>query len=150
MADIVSSEKRSANMAAIKGKDTGPEIYLRKQLFARGYRYRKNVSSIYGHPDIFLPKYRTAVFVNGCFWHRHPGCKYAYTPKSRIEFWEAKFQANILRDQQVKRTLSDEHVKQLVVWECTIKRMKKESNYNCSVLDTIEQFLTDDCQYLEI
>ena len=150
MTDIVSPKKRSENMTSIKGKDTDPEIYLRKQLFARGYRYRKNISYIYGHPDIYLAKYQTAIFVNGCFWHRHPGCKYAYTPKSRIEFWEAKFQANILRDQQVKRTLSDEHVKQLVVWECTIKRMKKDSDYNCGVLDRIERFLADDSQYLEL
>ena len=91
MADIVSPEKRSQNMSAIRSKNTKPEVYLRKLLFAQGYRYRIADKSVPGHPDIFLRKYNTAIFVNGCFWHRHPGCKYAYTPKSRVEFWQKKF-----------------------------------------------------------
>ncbi len=90
MADIVSPEKRSQNMSAIRSKNTKPEVYLRKLLFAQGYRYRIADKSVPGHPDIFLRKYNTAIFVNGCFWHRHPGCKYAYTPKSRVEFWQKK------------------------------------------------------------
>ena len=88
MADIVSPEKRSQNMSAIRSKNTKPEVYLRKLLFAQGYRYRIADKSVPGHPDIFLRKYNTAIFVNGCFWHRHPDCKYAYTPKSRVEFWQ--------------------------------------------------------------
>ena len=75
MADIKSPEARSLNMSAIKSKDTKPELYLRKLLFSQGYRYRKNVRDVYGHPDIYLPKYNTAVFVHGCFWHRHNNCK---------------------------------------------------------------------------
>lgn len=82
MTDIKSPEERSRNMAAIRSKDTKPEVYLRKLLFAQGYRYRKNYKKIPGHPDIYLPKYRTAIFVHGCFWHRHQGCKYAYMPKA--------------------------------------------------------------------
>ena len=88
MTDIKSPEERSRNMAAIRSKDTKPEVYLRKLLFAQGYRYRKNYKKIPGHPDIYLPKYRTAIFVHGCFWHRHQGCKYAYMPYSNIEFWK--------------------------------------------------------------
>lgn len=85
MADIVSPEKRSQNMSAIRSKNTKPEVYLRKLLFAQGYRYRIADKSVPGHPDIFLRKYNTAIFVNGCFWHRHPGCKYAYTPKRMVK-----------------------------------------------------------------
>ena len=105
MADIVSTEKRSQNMSAIRSKNTKPEVYLRKLLFAQGYRYRIADKSVPGHPDIFLRKYNTAIFVNGCFWHRHPGCKYAYTPKSRVEFWQKKFDDNVRRDSAVKAEL---------------------------------------------
>lgn len=98
MADIVSPEKRSQNMSAIRSKNTQPEVYLRKLLFAQGYRYRIADKSVPGHPDIFLRKYNTAIFVNGCFWHRHPGCKFAYTPKSRVEFWQKKFDDNLVCD----------------------------------------------------
>ena len=125
MADIVSPNQRSKNMAAIRSKDTKPEIYLRKLLFAEGYRYRIAEKSVPGHPDIFLRKYNTAIFVHGCFWHRHQGCKYAYTPKSRIEFWQKKFDDNIRRDAVVEVALQENGVKCLVVWECTIKQMMK-------------------------
>lgn len=122
MADIVSPEKRSQNMSAIRSKNTKPEVYLRKLLFAQGYRYRIADKSVPGHPDIFLRKYNTAIFVNGCFWHRHPGCKYAYTPKSRVEFWQKKFDDNVRRDSAVKAELLEHGIKCLIVWECTIKR----------------------------
>ena len=102
MADIVSPEQRSQNMAAIRSRDTKPEVYFRKLLFAKGYRYRIAAKNIPGHPDIFLRKYNTAIFIHGCFWHRHHGCKYAYTPKSREDFWQNKFEANIKRDYIVK------------------------------------------------
>ncbi|MDO5116342.1 MAG: very short patch repair endonuclease, partial [Synergistaceae bacterium] len=101
MTDILSREQRSRNMAAITGRDTRPEIFFRKKLFARGFRYRKNVLNIFGHPDIYLAKYRTAIFVNGCFWHRHQGCVYSYMPKSRIDFWTAKFEANVVVTEKV-------------------------------------------------
>ena len=101
MADIKSPEERSRNMRAIRSKDTKPEIYLRKLLFAQGLRYRKNVQKLPGSPDMYLAKYRTAIFVHGCFWHRHQGCKYAYMPKSRTEFWVEKFDINVSRDRLV-------------------------------------------------
>lgn len=126
MADMVSPEKRSQNMSAIRSKNTKPEVYLRKLLFAQGYRYRIADKSVPGHPDIFLRKYNTAVFVNGCFWHRHPGCKYAYTPKSRVEFWQKKFDDNVRRDSAVKAELLEHGIKLLTVWECAIRRMQRD------------------------
>ena len=126
MADIVSPEKRSQNMSAIRSKNTKPEMYLRKLLFAQGYRYRIADKSVHGHPDIFLRKYNTAIFVNGCFWHRHPGCKFAYTPKSRVEFWQKKFDDNVRRDSAVKAELLEHGIKLLTVWECAIRRMQRD------------------------
>lgn len=126
MADIVSPEKRSQNMSAIRSKNTKPEMYLRKLLFAQGYRYRIADKSVPGHPDIFLRKYNTAIFVNGCFWHRHPGCKFAYTPKSRVDFWQKKFDDNVRRDSVVKAELLEHGIKLLTVWECAIRRMQRD------------------------
>ena len=105
--DIVTPEQRSKNMAAIRSKDTKPEVYFRKLLFAKGYRYSLNSKTVPGHPDIYLRKYNTAVFVHGCFWHRHEGCKFAYMPKSRIEFWQNKFEANRKRDIVVRNELHE-------------------------------------------
>lgn len=150
MADIKSPEERSKNMSAIRSKDTKPEIILRKMLFSHGYRYRVHSNNIPGHPDLWLKKYNTAVFVNGCFWHRHQGCKYAYTPKSRIDFWNRKFEQNINRDRIVKKELEDSGIRCLIVWECSIeKTMKKEGNQE-PLIDEIEIFLHSDSLYLEI
>ena len=141
MTDIKSKENRSKNMSAIKNKDTKPEIYFRKKLFSMGLRYRKNCKNIFGHPDLFLAKYNTAIFVNGCFWHHHTNCKYAYTPKSRVEFWETKFQNNIRRDQVVHQKLANENIKCLIIWECTIKNMQKSIDYEKNILNTVLEFL---------
>ena len=148
--DIKSSEERSKNMAAIHSKNTKPEIYLRKLLFARGYRYGVNSKSVPGHPDIYIKKYNTAIFVHGCFWHRHEGCKYAYMPKSRVEFWQKKFESNIKRDLKVKQELADMKVKQLVVWECTIKETKKDGEFQKKFLEQIICFLNSEKLYKEI
>ena len=91
-------EQRSRCMAAIKGKDTKPELIVRKYLFSRGLRFRVQVRKLSGNPDIVLPKYKTVIFVNGCFWHGHEGCKYFRLPKSNVEFWEAKIERNVARD----------------------------------------------------
>lgn len=141
MADILTPEKRSQNMAAIKSRDTKPEVYLRRLLFAKGYRYRIAEKSIPGHPDIFLRKYNTAIFVHGCFWHRHPGCKYAYTPKSRIEFWQKKFDDNIKRDAVVMRELQERGIKRIIIWECVIRRMQEDTTYKSDVIKKIEDFM---------
>ena len=140
MADIVSTERRSQNMSAIRSKNTKPEVYLRKLLFAQGYRYRIAEKSVPGHPDIFLRKYNTAIFVNGCFWHRHPDCKYAYTPKSRVKFWQKKFDDNVRRDNVVKAELLERDIKCLIVCECTIKQMAKDRRYEAIVIEECRQF----------
>ena len=143
MADIVSPERRSKNMSAIRSKDTKPEIYLRKLLFSQGYRYRIAEKSIPGHPDMFLRKFNTAIFVHGCFWHRHKDCKYAYTPKSRVEFWQKKFDDNVRRDAVVREELKKQGTKCLIIWECTIKKMRKDAMLRDSIVHEIENFLTD-------
>lgn len=121
MADRLNSQRRSWNMSRIKSRDTIPELAVRKVLYRMGYRYRLHSPAIPGKPDIVLKRYRAAIFVHGCFWHRHPGCKFAYTPKSRVEFWTKKFEANINRDETVKKQLSDLGWKYLIIWECETK-----------------------------
>ncbi len=150
MADIKSPEARSLNMSKIRSKDTKPEKWLRKRLFERGYRYRKNANNIPGHPDAWLAKYNTAIFVHGCFWHRHCGCKYAYMPKSRVDFWQDKFQQNTERDQKVRKELLARGTKMLIVWECTVKKMMRQDEYSDEVIDKIEDFLRSGEKFREI
>lgn len=150
MTDIKTIEERSRNMAAIKGKNTKPEQYICHELYHRGFRYRKNVNYVTGHPDIYLAKYNTAIFVNGCFWHRHEGCKYSYTPKSRIDFWREKFEANVARDSKVRRELENQGIKVVVIWECTIKKMKHDSGYNEQILNEIEKYFSSEKLMLEL
>lgn len=114
-------EQRSRNMAAIKGKDTKPEIIVRKYLFSRGLRFRVQVKKLPGNPDIVLPKYKTVIFVNGCFWHGHEGCKYFRLPKSNVEFWKEKIERNIERDRESMQALLDLGWKVIRVWECELR-----------------------------
>lgn len=118
MVDTQSPEHRSWNMSRIRGRDTKPEKLVRSMLFRMGYRYRVCRRDLPGTPDIVLPRYRTVIFVHGCFWHRHEGCRFAYNPKSRTEFWQRKFQRNIERDRQVKAELEQHGWCVLYVWEC--------------------------------
>lgn len=148
--DIKSREERSKNMAAIKSKDTKPEQYICHELFKRGYRYRKNAKYIKGHPDLFLRKYNTAIFVHGCFWHRHKDCKYAYMPKSNIEFWQEKFERNIIRDMKVQESLKQEGVKCLIVWECTIKQASRSIQSYEATFKRIEDFIHNKEMWAEI
>lgn len=122
MVDILSPERRSWNMSRIRGKDTKPEIALRSLLHRAGYRFRIHDRRLPGHPDIVLPKYRTAVFVNGCFWHRHPGCSKSYTPASRTEFWQEKFAATVERDARKAAQLRDLGWNVVTVWECELRK----------------------------
>ena len=115
-----------------------------------GCRYRIADKSQLGHPDIFLQKYDTAIFVHGCFWHRHKGCKYAYIPKSHIEFWERKFAQNVERDALVRRELERKGIKCLIVWECTIRRMQKDATIERAFLKKILGFLCESKLYMEL
>lgn len=150
MTDIKSAEMRSRNMAAIHSKNTAPEVFIRKQLFARGYRYRINYAGLPGHPDIWIARYNTAVFINGCFWHRHKGCRIAYTPKSNIAFWQKKFAENVSRDKKVTAELKQKNIKCLIIWECTVRLMCHDQNKNTEVISKIEQFLKNDQMYEEL
>ena len=122
MADILSKERRSWNMSRIRAKDTAPEKAVRSILHRLGYRFRVHGKNLPGNPDIVLPKHRTVVLVHGCFWHRHRGCKYAYTPKSRVDFWVRKFSENVDRDSRVKRRLRRLGWRAITVWECQTAR----------------------------
>ena len=118
------SEKRSRNMSAIKSKNTKPEIKVRKVLHSMGYRFRLHSKDLPGSPDIVLPKYKTVIFVHGCFWHRHKNCKYASTPKTRQEFWNKKFEENIKRDLEIQDKIKNLDWRSVVIWECETKNIE--------------------------
>lgn len=120
--DTLTKEKRSWNMSRITSRNTKPEILLRSLLHREGFRFRLHDKRLPGKPDIVLPRHRTVIFVNGCFWHRHSNCKYAYTPRSRQEFWLNKFQGTVQRDREKQKMLADLGWQVLVVWECELKR----------------------------
>ena len=119
--DRLTQEQRHRNMAAIRGKDTKPEILVRKFLFSRGFRYRLNHPRLPGHPDLVLRKYRTVIFVNGCFWHGHEGCKYFRLPKTNIDFWKNKIERNKERDKKEQCQLAAMGWHCITVWECQLK-----------------------------
>lgn len=149
--DTVTAKQRSKNMAAIRSINTKPELYLRKLLFTNGYRYRLYKKNLPGKPDLWLAKYNTAIFINGCFWHRHKNCKYASTPKSNTEYWESKFQRNLLRDEKVRSEILSSGLRMLIVWECTIKNMMKDKTYETKILKEIDLFLNNrNIEYQEI
>jgi DNA mismatch endonuclease (patch repair protein) len=122
MADVHSKEVRSYNMSRIKGKNTKPEMLVRKFLHAHGFRYRLHVKDLPGKPDIVLPKYKTVIFVHGCFWHGHEGCKYYVVPKTKTEWWLNKINGNIANDEKVAKSLQDKGWKAITLWECELKR----------------------------
>ena len=126
MPDIFSKSKRSDIMSKISGKETKPEILVRKYLFSQGFRYRKNVKDLPGKPDIVLPKYKAVIFVNGCFWHGHENCKKSALPTTNTEFWKEKISSNIIRDKKTYAELSDMGYKVLVIWQCELTSKKRE------------------------
>lgn len=122
-------EQRHRCMAAIKGKDTKPELIVRKYLFSRGLRFRVQVRKLPGNPDIVLPKYKTVVFVDGCFWHGHEGCRFFRLPKSNVEFWKAKIERNVARDIRTEAELKMLGWRVLRVWECDIRTVSGREDY---------------------
>ena len=146
MTDIVDKDTRSRMMSGIRGKNTKPEILLRRALHARGFRYRLHVKTVSGRPDLVFPKHRVAIFVHGCFWHRHEGCRFASNPKTRPEFWAAKFAANVRRDHKVVTELSREGWRIATVWECALR---KPADVNAAVYQ-LELWITEGGQVVEI
>ncbi len=118
--DIVNKPTRSRMMSGIRGKNTKPELALRKRLHALGFRYHLHSSKVIGKPDLVFPRYNAVVFVHGCFWHRHEGCRYATTPTTRPDFWQAKFDANLARDMKVREQLLNDGWRVAIVWECAL------------------------------
>ncbi len=125
MADHISAEKRSWNMRQVRNKNTTPEILTRSLMHAMGLRFRLHRKNLPGSPDIVLAKYRTVVFVHGCYWHRHPGCKYASTPKTNTAFWQNKFAQNVNRDTESCRKLKKSGWNVLIIWQCETKDIEK-------------------------
>lgn len=119
--DSINQEKRSWNMAQIKSQDTTIEIAVRKYLFSKGFRYRKNDKRFPGKPDIVLPKYKTVIFINGCFWHMHSGCKHGRLPKSNVEYWKDKLDKNVANDKKHIQQIIDMGWEPVVLWECELK-----------------------------
>jgi len=136
--DILTKEKRSWNMSRIKGKDTKPELLVRSLLHKMGYRFRLHRKDLPGKPDIVLPKHRTVIFVHGCFWHRHKGCKYSYNPKSRIEFWKNKFKENIKRDKKKQAELKNDGWRIMIIWECELLDPEKLQTRISETLNIID------------
>ena len=129
--DVHDKETRSYNMSCIKGKNTKPEEIVRKYLFSQGFRYRKNDKKLPGTPDIVLPQYKTVIFVNGCFWHGHDGCRYFVVPKTNTEFWMNKVSTNIERDNRKQEALKELGWNVIVLWECELKQKLVESTLEC-------------------
>ena len=142
--DVHDKETRSYNMSRIKGKNTKPEEVVRKYLFSKGFRYRKNDRRLPGTPDIVLPKYRTVVFVNGCFWHGHKNCRFFVIPKTNTEFWINKIERNRQRDKKQTAELEKQGWKVLVIWECQLKKKFFDSTMEQLTASIIGQSISDE------
>lgn len=125
MTDVHDSKTRSYNMSQIKSKNTKPEIFVRKYLHSKGLRFRLHNNKLPGKPDLTLPKYHAVIFVNGCFWHGHHGCKYFTLPQTRTEWWKEKIEETRKRDQSAKSLLKEKGWRVLVIWECVLKQDKR-------------------------
>jgi DNA mismatch endonuclease, patch repair protein len=138
LADIFSKEERSKIMAGISGKETKPEVLVRKFLFSKGFRYRKNVKTLPGKPDIVLPKFKTAIFIHGCFWHGHSRCKRAALPKTNNSFWKTKVKGNKERDKRNYLELKRMGWHVITIWQCELRNQQ----YSKSTLDSLVHTLT--------
>ena len=143
MTDIQTPLQRHNTMSAIRGKNTKPEMIVRRGLWKRGFRYRLNYKRLPGHPDLVLRKYKTCIFINGCFWHGHEGCKYYTVPKTNTEFWVNKVQRNKERDERVKHELNAMGWNCITVWECELKSAKREVTLQSLAFTLNEIFLNN-------
>ena len=143
MTDSITSTQRHANMAAIHGKDTKPEMVVRRYLWGHGFRYRINHPRLPGKPDIVMRKYRTCIFVNGCFWHGHEGCRYYTIPKTNTEFWVNKVKRNKERDLKVQYELAAMGWHSITIWECELKPVKREATLKSLAYTLNKIFLQD-------
>ncbi|MDD2594749.1 MAG: very short patch repair endonuclease [Bacteroidales bacterium] len=143
MSDILTLEQRHQCMSHIRGKNTKPEMIVRHALHSAGFRYRLNVHTLPGTPDIVLRRYRTVIFVNGCFWHGHRGCRFATTPKSNIDFWKTKIRNNQLRDEATVQYLEVLGWKVVTIWECQLKK----SNLHSTMTDMIVKIRQNEVDY---
>ena len=134
--DVHSKETRSYNMSRIRSKDTKPELLVRRFLHSQGFRYRLHVKDLPGKPDIVLPKYKTAIFIHGCFWHGHVGCKYYVVPKTRTEWWLNKIQTNALNDIKAEEKLIAAGWKIITLWECQLKKEFIEQSF-LAIINTL-------------
>lgn len=141
MTDVHSKATRSYNMSRIKSKNTKPELLVRKYLFKHGFRYRVNVKKLPGTPDVVLPKYKTVIFIHGCFWHGHDHCKYYVLPKTRTEWWKNKIEGNKQRDTKVREELRHMGWRTMVVWECQLKTAQKTATLEAIVSALNQAFL---------
>jgi len=131
--DTFPKSKRSEIMSKVLSKDTKPEILVRKYLFSKGFRYRKNVDNLPGKPDIVLPKYKTIIFIHGCFWHGHKNCEAAKLPASNVDYWTKKISSNIKRDFKIKKKLKLLGWNVFVIWECELKKENKKKKLSMLV-----------------
>ena len=143
MTDVQTPLQRHNTMSAIRGKNTKPEMIVRRGLWKRGFRYRLNYKRLPGHPDLVLRKYKTCIFINGCFWHGHEGCKYYTVPKTNTEFWVNKVQRNKERDERVKHELNAMGWNCITVWECELKSAKREATLQSLAFTLNEIFLNN-------
>lgn len=147
LVDIVDPVTRSRMMSGIKGKNTSPELVIRKALHARGFRFRIHTTHLPGKPDLILPKFRAAIFVHGCFWHGH-NCRYFKTPKTRTEFWMDKIEKNKVRDAIQIAKLNEADWRTLIIWECAIRKMKSENSI--TLIDTVAAWLSQNSTFHEL
>lgn len=146
MTDVFDQQTRSRIMASVKQKDTAPEIAIRRALHRGGFRYRLHSKKVEGRPDLVLPKHRAVVFVHGCFWHRHVGCRYTTNPKTRAEFWEMKFAANVARDSAIQAALLAAGWRVATIWECALRKPEKVA----AAAEQLSTWLLSETETLEL
>jgi len=145
MVDIVDKKTRSRMMTSIKGKNTKPELVIRKALFAKGFRYKLHDKALPGRPDIVLPKYHAVIFVHGCYWHQHTDCKLAYSDRKYNKSWKKKFKDNVRRDQRQKEELIEQGWRVAVIWECATRK----TNASDVVINELVKWIQSDCNIYE-